>query len=226
MPFDALDWRECTSIIIGLTLNIVGIVFLANGITFKKPKRVLHEYFGVEKALPLKKIRDYVLNKTQVYIGFTFLIVGYAIQIWATLSKHKAEIAAKSKAAETVGINLLFVFMILVASIIMLTVILKIVQFAWTRFNFKHIMIEFFREHDWELVKNVEVAKQIGELLKIPKHKDDSIEDYILRVKRALSIPLDSEAAASGRSERAESLRAQKPIVADEVHPATPPRIG
>jgi len=219
--FESLDWRECTSTVIGLTLNIVGIVFLANGITFKRPKRVLHEFFGVEKAYPLNKIRDYVLNKTQVYIGFVFLIVGYAIQIWASLSQNKAKDVHDSMAG-TVGTNLLLVFLILVLSAVILTVILKIVQLAWTRFTFKHLMINFFREHDWELVKNIEVAKQIGSLLKIPRIKDDSIEEYVLKIKEALHIPVDSEAI----TDRSESLRPQKPQSKDQVHPATPPRIG
>jgi len=221
MSFDALAWRDCTATVIGLTLNIVGIVFLANGITFKRPKRVLHEFFGVEKAYPLNKIRDYVLNKTQVYIGFIFLIIGYAVQIWSTLSQHKAQ-----NPAEMLGTNLLFVFLILVASVVLLTVILKIVQFAWTRWNFKHMMIDFFRDHDWELVRNPEVAKQIGYLLKIPRNKDDSIEDYVLRVKQALHIPVDNGGGTPAKADRPEAHISQKTPSMDELHPATPPRIG
>ncbi len=222
MPFEALDWRECTSTVIGLTLNIVGIVFLANGITFKRPKRVLHEFFGVEKAYPLNKIRDYVLNKAQVYIGFFFLIAGYAIQIWSTLSQNQA----KGSGPEAVSTNLLFVFMILVASMILLTVILKIVQFAWTRWNFKHLMVDFFRDHDWELVKNPEVAKQIGYLLKIPRNKDDSVEDYVMRVKHALHIPVVPKGSPPARPDRRDVHMPQKPGSSGDVHPATPPRIG
>jgi|GEM_PF-1418336 len=229
---ESLDWGIYTPTIIGLTLNIVGLVFLASGITFKKPKRVLHEYFGVEKAYPLRTIRDYVLNKTQVYIGFVFLIVGYSFQIWSSLGQQKA-----GSDADSVGPNLIIILAILLVSIILLTIVLKIVQFAWTRVVFRHLMIDFFRDHDWELVKNIEVAKQIGSLLKIPRNKDDSIEEYVLRVQHALHIPtVKATSASKGNkgskgikgSDRPETRIGQKaPAPATgSVHPATPPRIG
>jgi hypothetical protein len=184
----------------------------------------LHEFFRVEKAYPLDKIRDHVLNKIQVYIGFIFLIAGYAIQIWATLLREKTEETASSP----VGPNLLFVFLILVASVIFLTVILKIVQFSWTRWTFKHLMIDFFRDHDWELVKNIDVAKQIGYLLKIPKIRDESIEDYVKRLKETLHIPAENGIAPPPKPDRNDTRRTSAKSLppAEQLHPATPPRIG
>ncbi len=212
---EALDWR-----VVGLTLNIVGVFFLAGSITFKRTRRVLHECFGVEKTYPLRKVREYVLNKVQVYIGFTFLIAGFIIQVWDILAKNKA-----GGSSDIIEPNLLSIAIVLVISTVVLTVILKIVQLCWTRVTFKRLMIDFFREHEWELVKNAEVAKEIGGLLKIPRNKDDSIEDYVLKIKKALHIASDSEKSKASRSERSDSLRSQKPGSAENVHPATPPRI-
>ena len=41
------DWQ-----IIGLTLNIVGVYFILNSLIFKKPRRFLNDYYGIEKRRP------------------------------------------------------------------------------------------------------------------------------------------------------------------------------
>ena len=222
---ESLDWR-----VIGLTFNIVGIFFLANSITFARPRRKLHEFFGVERSYPLRSIREHVLNKIQVYIGFTFLIGGFGVQIFDVLDK-----ARKTENAGAIQPNLLTIALILLLSIVLLTVVLKIVQFAWTRVTFKRLLIEFFRENEWDLVKNVHVAKEIGSLLKIPRDRDDSIDDYVSKIRAALHIPGEETAKPKGktagtavraRSEHRETLRASASEGSEKVHPATPPRIG
>ena len=48
--------------VIGLAMNVVGIFFLANSIIFRRPQRVLEEFFGAGKT-SIRLIKDYVLNK-------------------------------------------------------------------------------------------------------------------------------------------------------------------
>lgn len=213
---ETLDWQ-----VIGLTLNIVGIFFLANSLTFKRPKRALHEFFGVEKALPLRRIREHVLNKIQVYIGFTFLIAGYSTLIWVYLAEKTGT------TSKVIQPNLLTIALILVVSTVLLTLVLKIVQFGWTRVTFKRLLIEFFREHQSDLLKNVHVAKEVGELLKIPRNRDDSIEDYVVKIMESLHIPIENEGKGSGAvHDRRKANRRQASPKSEQVHPATPPRIG
>ena len=187
--------------VIGLTFNIVGIFYLANSIKFKRSKRVLHEFFGVQKTFPLKDIREHVVRKIQVYLGFGFLFAGYLIQLTSYI------IDIKSQGDESTGIpsNLLAIAGILLFSIVVIALVLKLVQVGWTRWTFKRLLIEFFRHHEWELVTHTDVAKEMGELLKLPRNKDDSIEEYILKIKSALHIEKASMGeAANNRRERAE----------------------
>jgi hypothetical protein len=208
--------------VIGLTLNIVGIFFLASSIKFKRVRRVLHEYFGVEKRFPLKELREHVVRKIQVYFGFLFLFLGYGIQISAIISE-----SIQSNETSMISPNLLTIAAILIVSIAVITLVLKIVEICWTRMTFKRLLIDFFREHEWELVRNTDIAKEMGELLKIPRHKDDSIEDYVLKIRKALHIePEPNGAATVPRRERPEvaPINPSK-LAGGQVHPATPPRI-
>jgi hypothetical protein len=207
--------------VIGLTLNIVGIFFLANSIKFKRSRRVLHEYFGVERMYPLKNIQEHMVRKIQVYLGFLFLFGGYAIQISAIIMDNISK-----NDRSLIKPNLLTIAGVLLVSIVAITLILKVMEISWSRWTFKRLLIDFFREHEWELVRNTDIAKEMGEILKIPRDKDDSIEDYVLKIKNALHIESSTNGAnAQQRRERVEVPRKSAQLSSATVHRATPPRI-
>lgn len=173
-----IDWT-----IVGLTLNIVGIFFLASSITFKRPRRVVQEFFGIEKTGSLKAIREFLLNKVQVYIGFIFLIGGHVMQI--------AVLLARTRPPGTrlfLEPNFLTIVGVLVASIIGVTIVLKILQIFWSHRVFRKQLIDFFREYDFPLEQHPALAKEIGELLEIPQVRDESIDEYLHKVRKALRI--------------------------------------
>lgn len=206
--------------VIGLTFGVVGLFFLANSLQFKRIRRVLHEYFGVEKMLPLKEIRTHMVRKVQIYLGFLFLFLGYGVQIAAKIEKNIND----SKETSLFQPDLLTVAGIMLVSIVTITVLLKIIQVVWTRVTFKRLLIDFFRDHEWELVRNIDIAKELGFLLKIPFHKDDSIEEYVGKIKKALHIPTTTNGAAQQRQEKKAALP-PKATSSQAVHRATPPRI-
>jgi ABC-type transport system involved in multi-copper enzyme maturation permease subunit len=171
---------------------------------------------------PLKDIREHVVRKIQVYLGFIFLFGGYGIQLSAIISNN-----VSSNDRSMIRPNLLMVAGILVCSIIAISLLLKVIQIVWTRITFKRLLINFFQGHEWELVRNTDIAKEMGELLKIPRDKDDSIEDYILKIKKALHIEPAPEGPVNHhhRRERAEMGIKPGKLGAPQVHRATPPRI-
>jgi len=99
---------------------------------------------------------------------------------------------------------------------------MKVVLICWGRWTFKRLLIEFFREHEWELVTHTDIAKEMGELLKIPRNKDDSIEEYMLKIQKALHIEPSMDAASGQRSEK--GIKTGK-LGGLKAHRATPPRI-
>lgn len=202
--------------VIGLTFNIVGIFYLANSIKFKRSRRALQEFFGVQKTLPLKKLRENVVRKIQIYLGFFFLFTGYTIQIAANLITQETP-----QESLQIKPNLLTIAAILVVSLLVITIATKVVLLCWGKWTFKRLLIEFFHEHEWELVTHTDIAKEMGELLKIPRNKDDSIEEYMLKIQKALHIKPSLEA---NPIKREKGLKTGKPGGA-QAHRATPPRI-
>jgi hypothetical protein len=213
---DYLDWQ-----IVGLTLNIVGALFIVNSLYFKRPKRLLHEYYGIEKRRPLRSIRDNVMGMVQQVIGFVFLIVGWFIRIGDRLSVGMQD---RDNFYSDPGV--LTIAALLILSMMLVTLVLKVFQIFWTKWSFKRILIDFYRENSWALEKYPATAKQAGEILGVKHRKEDSVAEYLERLMAVLEIE-SSEASASrepGTGTRTRTGMGSE-SVSGATHPATPPRI-
>lgn len=169
--------------VVGLAMNVAGIFFLANSIIFRKPQRILEEFFGAEGG-SLRSIKDYVLNKIQVVIGFLFLTGGFVLQA-----------AGAWQAIQDRGTVLL-----ICGSIFVTAVLVYIVGAQYSRRAFRAYLREFFRRHEFAFTANMALTKEIGEVFGVHQDPDESVEAYVQKVRRHLQIP-ESRPAAT-RSER------------------------
>ena len=128
--------------VIGLACNLVGVFFLANSIIFRRPRRVIEEFFGVG-AGSLATIRDYALNKMQVVIGFLFLNAGFLLQMMANWD---------------VLVGQLFFCL----GIIGAAALVYMVGAYYSRRSFKRLLREFFKVHAWSFTENMVLTKEIG----------------------------------------------------------------
>ena len=66
--------------------------------------------------------------------------------------------------------------------------VLKLVQLLFTRHKFRRMLAEVLREADYALEHNQKLAVQIGELLQIPQNREESVPEYIQKVKSELGL--------------------------------------
>ena len=136
--------------LIGLTCNVIGVFFLANSIIFRKPRRVMEEFFG-ERSRSLTTIKDYVLNKIQVVIGFLFLTTGFVLQgvrAWRG-SENVAPVV------------------VVCLSLLAFAATLYLVGSLYSRKSFRRYLREFFRHHAWSFKDDMALTKEIGTYLGI-----------------------------------------------------------
>ncbi len=176
-------------LVIGLTCNLVGVFFLANSIIFRRPRKVIEEFFGVG-AGSLEQIRDYALNKIQVVIGFLFLNAGFLLQAFASLDL----LAERGWTA------------LVCAAILVFAGIVYLVGAIYSRLSFKRYLQEFFARHAWSFTDNMALTKEIGKFLGIHLSNDMTVEEFVHRVKKALDVP-DRDAGASSMIDRGRRLR-------------------
>ncbi|MBK9384287.1 MAG: hypothetical protein IPN34_05630 [Planctomycetes bacterium] len=164
-------------IIIGLTMNIVGTFFLANSIVFKRPRRVIEEFF-VSRPGSLLEIRDYIFTKIQVIIGFVFVFCGFGLQIVAHVDKL---------ADPTIFL------VVAIAAIFLTAFLIGTIGYATSRRAFKRYLKDFFRKNPWPFARNMGLTQEIGEIFGIPKSPDDTVEMYCAKLRRELKLPEPSE---------------------------------
>ena len=176
---------------VGLAFDIVGVIFLANSMGVRNPRRFIQEHFGIVRQQPLRAVHQQVRVKAQIFTGFLFLMVGFSLQIGAQLFPQSTPIVRGE------GFPLQAVALLL-GGIIVTTILLRMAQNTWSLSVFRRLLTEFFQEHsDWNFEKHPEATREIGEILGISSKGDDSIADYAERVRAALRLTPESRRRVS-----------------------------
>ncbi|PIE25022.1 MAG: hypothetical protein CSA62_01600 [Planctomycetota bacterium] len=180
--------------VIGLTCNLVGIFLLANSIVFRSPRHLIEEFFGA-KTGSLRPLRDYVVNKIQVVIGFLLLTAGFILQAlaaWASIDKP---------------------VVILVICGVLLLLAFSIYYFGdkYSRRSFRRYLKDFFRRHPYNFAQNIEMTKQIGQLFDVPSDSEETVEAYVVKVMRALGLDPLNPPKGDEESQRRRRLREMAP---------------
>ena len=180
--------------VIGLTCNLVGIFLLANSIVFRSPRRLIEEFFGA-KSGSLRPLRDYVVNKIQVVIGFLFLTAGFVLQAlaaWASLEEPLA-------------------ILIICAALMLIAFSIYYFGDKYSRRSFRRYLKDFFRRHPYNFGQNIEMTKQIGKVFDIPSDPDETVEAYVVKVMRALGLDPRNPPKGDEESQRRRRLREMAP---------------
>ncbi len=179
--------------IIGLTCMIVGLILLANSIVFRSPRRLVEEYFGVGIG-SMRPVRDYVLNKIQVIIGFLFLTAGVILQgltAWGLVSTT---------------------IKIVCGLLILFAVGVYFFGKRYSRRIFQQILRQHFKQHAFDFQQNMSVTKQIGKAFGILESPDDSVEKYVAKVMLALDLDPTKPREESEKDMRSRRLREMAPL--------------
>ncbi|MFN3239916.1 MAG: hypothetical protein ACE37K_00190 [Planctomycetota bacterium] len=169
-------------VVVGLTCNVVGVFFLANSIRFREPRKALRDALGVA-GRSLLKVRDTALNNMQVIIGFLFLTTGFLLQIVAHWDMRLTTLLS-------------------CAGIIAFAGAVYAIGAYSSRRAFRRLLREFFQSQAWSFQDDMELTKEIGEILGVPHTKDMTVEAYVHRVRQALGV----KEQKSGAAERARRI--------------------
>jgi len=183
---------------LGLALDVVGVIFLANSLGIRNPRRFLNEHFGVEQAQPLREVHHKIRLKAQIFTGFLFLLVGFSLGIVGDVLGGGAALPPEASRGDAVRALVLLALLVIVLSLL-----LRVGQDAWSRVVFRRLLGEFFREHSgWNFEKHPNTTREIGEILGVPRLEEDSTGDYAGRVRLRLGLG-EATPGASGRSDDA-----------------------
>lgn len=186
---------------IGLACNLVGIFLLANSIVFRSPRHLIVEFFTGGKGT-LRPLRDYVLNKIQVVIGFLFLTAGLVLQAWSFWAQIEDKLPVLIICGALVGAA----FGVYVGGTF------------YSRRSFRKYLREYFRANPFNFAQNIGLTKQIGKAFGIMSQPDESVERYIAKVMRALGLDPKSPVLQEvpPRTQRLREMAPPIPVVETE----------
>ena len=171
--------------IIAISVQVLGIYFLALSTVFKKPRRVVEEVIGASRG-SLRPVKDYLFRMKQLMIGVVLLIAGYGLQVYSLVSGAGASNSAAL--SFFAGWSHVAVMTFLAACITVTGVLLHLITSVLAKRSFKRLIISFVKEQKWEFEDNMKLTKEIGEIIGVPMPIDSSIEEYVVQVKRRLKL--------------------------------------
>lgn len=181
-PFDAADWSS-----LGLVACIVGAFLIANSTLFEHPRSLVARYFGRAGSGRLQSVRDYIYNRVQTTLGFAFLLSGFGFQLVGHFRSVPAGAAPLSMA--WVGV------------IVATAVALLFGGWWWSLWAFRRYVREYFTRSPRNLLREPQVAREIGDLWGIESRDEDTVEDYVARLVRETGLPAGSPRRVGAPSE-------------------------
>jgi len=171
--------------ILALSLQILGILFLALSTIFKKPRRVVEEVIGSPRG-SLRPVKDYLYRMNQLVIGVILLVAGYGVQIQGLLS---------ATGDPTDQVSYLFagwsnvaVMVFVAACISVVGVVLHFLGSVLAKQSFKKLIIAYVKEHKWAFEDNMKLTKEIGTIIGVQETAASTIEEYVVAVKQRLKL--------------------------------------
>jgi hypothetical protein len=163
---------------LGLVLVLIGAFLLANAVLFRHPRALVAEHFGGPRG-KLVSIRGYIFHRLQTHLGFLFLLVGFALEIYGHYGLAPAE-------AMTLGPRTFPKAWI--GAIVAAVVALELGGWWLSHALFLRYVRAHFRAHPPPLESDLALARELGELFGIESEGNDSVQSYLARIRRRLGL--------------------------------------
>lgn len=175
---------------LGLACAILGCFLVANAILFRHPRRLVHEFFGTTKPR-LHSIREYIFNRSQMHLGFLYLMAGFGLMLFGRLRPPGA--------GETPTLP-----MVWVGVLVMTTAALEGLSWWWSRRQFRaYVRAELMGQtHDFG--GDMKTAVEVGELFDVEQRPEDTVQTYIARLRQAVGVPGSTGPVRAPRNTRNE----------------------
>ena len=156
-------------------LVLVGCFLLANAILFRHPRDLVHEHFGGPRA-KLTSIRGYIFHRLQIQLGFLFLMIGFALELYGHYAGGGESTPSRAFPSLWVG------------AVVVAVVALELGGWWLSHALFLRYVREHFRAHPPALESDLGLARELGDLFGISTAGDDSVQSYLLRIRARLGI--------------------------------------
>lgn len=168
--------------ILAWCLILLGTFFLAKSIVTKDPKWTMKELLGL-RIDKLKAYRNTIIQRLEAAFGFIFVLAGVSIHLYVLLRKSlddRNPREAYGHIAEYLGGT--------IVAMVLLAVLFHFVCKYVSRKSFVEILAYLVVRYRYHVEDDQEMLKELGEILRVEHHPDDTVESYTQRVEEAMQI--------------------------------------
>lgn len=167
---------------LSLTMAMVGLFFICCAVQQKKPKHILEEAFGVANPA-LRDLKAAVFKKHQLVLGYACIMLAIILNIFS----HSMARADGTHLLDR--LDPITLAAALVALVAVLCGVLNWLSRLFSKGHFRKIVRTVVTERDLPFESNVSLAVEIGQLLGLELEPGDTVEAYILKLRRFLELP-------------------------------------
>jgi uncharacterized protein YneF (UPF0154 family) len=162
---------------LGLCANILGAFFLAKAIIAKNPRIMIREILHL-RVDHLKVFRRYLIQKLEAIAGFVFLFLGSGLQIYASGRQEHG-------AGPGWGVTIVLTMVVMA----LIALFFHAVCSFFARRIFTELLRDMIIRHRFPLHREEALTKQIGQILRIPEGREETVESYVEKVRQRLDLP-------------------------------------
>jgi len=160
---------------VGLVLSLVGSFLLGNAILIRHPRQLVAELFG-RREERLHTIRAFIFHRVQVAVGFTFLVSGFALQLFGRSRTPPGDVQSPFT-------------MVAIGCVVLLTIAFLSLGWWWSSRAFRRYVREHFLRHPPDFESDMAMAREVGDLFGVESHGDDTVQSYAERLRRTIDLP-------------------------------------
>jgi len=160
---------------IGLVLVLIGAFLLANSVLLRHPRDLVSEHFGGPRRR-LVTIRGLIFHRLQSHLGFLFLLIGFSLQLYGHYGGGPEPAAARAFPTPWM------------AAVVLAVIALELGGWWLSHALFLRHVREHFRAHPPALENDLGLARELGELFGITSDGNDSVQSYLLRIRRRIGL--------------------------------------
>ena len=159
--------------ILGWCLIILGAFFISLAIIVKSPRTMMRELLNV-KVDRLKTFKYYIARRLEAALGFLFVLLGAALQIYSQLEQS----------AKTLGVALVVTVLVMC--------VLGVLAYRSCSFLAKTIFIRLFKSYAaryrFPIHRDEDLMKELGDILGILRDDDETIETFSKKIRDKLDL--------------------------------------
>jgi hypothetical protein len=191
--FGPPDWTS-----LGLVLALVGCFLLANGILFRSPRSLVAERLG-RVPQHLRHLREFVFHRVQMGLGFLFLVLGFAAQLYGRSAGPRAEPGGDASSP-----------VLWIGLVVVLAVVLELAGWFWSVHSLRGHVRAVLRENPPDFETDPNLAREIGELFGIDSGADETVQSYAARLRSGLGLAGASRGPRARAEERQDHARGRR----------------